>query len=762
VGALALSRQRRGEWAAAISYGLLSAWFFAPVLFQGATLFFRDITYSFFPNYLFLEGALRQGVWPLWNPCSDAGAPFAAPAAALYPPDLLLTWLLGARGVLRFGPPLHLWLAMLGAFGLGKTLRLSAWGAWAAGAFYGASGFVLSGVNLLPLVQASAWAPFVVAAGLRLAERPSLRRTACLAALLALAISSLCGEIVLQAMLLSVALLPRWPKGRVAAAALVAAALALLALAPVLLPLWQDLRDSERRRGFEASVALADAASAGVLLEAALPGFFGDVHTMTAHGYWGQPFFPGGFPYLLSLYLGPTLLLLAIRSHAWRLLAIAVLGLLLSLGAHGPFALPLALWAQLFRAPVKFLFLTTLALCLAAGAGFEPSPERKRATLFVLAPGLCLLTAAALAGSHPELLLAALRRLLSGIDSGRALDVIARLWPRALLVTGSVALAAGLALLGPARLRPLAALLALLDLGIVNVAINQAAPASFFELRPETQKLVDKVKTPGPWRSFSVSVESARLHWNAALVARNSDRSLYSLDRQSLMPRTHVIDGLESALDEDRTGFAPLRSTLAPSLREPAAFRAIVPRLRQANVRYVFSFAALAEDLAVPLGEASLPEVAEPLRLYELRGALPRAFFVPEVRRLGLGPGADVFLDEAHLAAINAGGARVEYRAQGPHSVELRAESGPGWIIVLDGFDQRWRVEGGAPGLGPVLRAGERYRAVSTPGGAQVFRLSFREPYLGWAFVLSLLALSGIALGSLAPESPLTPPEATR
>ena len=163
---------------------------------------------------MFLESALRQGVWPLWNPGSDGGVPFAAPSAALYPPDLLLTWLLGARGVLRFGPPLHVFLAMLGAFSLGKTLRLSSWGAWAAGALYGASGFVLSGVNLLPLVQASAWAPFLVAAGLRVAERPSARRTACLAVLLALATSTLCGEIVLQATFLTLVLLPRWPTRR--------------------------------------------------------------------------------------------------------------------------------------------------------------------------------------------------------------------------------------------------------------------------------------------------------------------------------------------------------------------------------------------------------------------------------------------------------------------------------------------------------------------------------------------------------------------
>jgi len=754
-----LSRTRRDAWAAALSYALLSAWFFGPVLFGGATLFFRDITYSFFPNYVFLEDALRQGVWPLWNPGSDGGAPFAAPSAALYPPDLFLTWLVGARGVLRFGPPLHVFLAMLGGFFLGKTLRLSSWGAWTAGASFGASGVVLSGVNLLPLVQASAWAPFLVAAGLRVAERPSARRTACLALMLAFSVSTLSGEVVLQATLLTLTLLPSWPRRRALVAGLVAAMLAMLALAPVLLPLWGDLRDSERSRGFERGAALSDAASPGVLLEAALPAFFGDVHAMTTRGYWGQPFFPGGFPYLLSLYLGPALLLLAARSRAWRLLAVAALGLFLSLGSHGPLAGPLALWAAVFRAPVKFLFLTTLGLCLAAGAGLERSCNGRRATLFVLAPGLSLLTLAAVARLDPEAVLGGLRGLLPGVDAARALEVIARLWPRALMVTGSIGLAAGLALLGPVRLRPLAAALAVLDLAIVNVAINPVAPASYFELRPETRQLLERMTAPRPWRSFTVSVENARLHWNPGLLARNSDRALYFLDRQSLTSRTHVIDGLESAFDEDRTGFAPLGSTLPPRLREASALPMIAKQLRQANVRYVFSFAPLREDLARLLGEAALPEVGEPLRLYELRAALPRAFFVPEVTRRGSG---EVLLDEAQLDEINTGGAQVEYRALDPHSVELRTQSGPGWIVVLDGFDPRWRVEGGGPGLGGLVRANRRYRAVSTPGGAQVFRLRFHQPHLALAAIASLLALAGMALASLRPESPLTLREAAR
>jgi len=55
-------------------------------------------------------------------------------------------------------------------------------------------------------------------------------------------------------------------------------------------------------------------------------------------GYWGQPFFPEGFPYLLSLYLGPCVLLLAAlagrHARAMRLWALVAVGLLMSGSVH--------------------------------------------------------------------------------------------------------------------------------------------------------------------------------------------------------------------------------------------------------------------------------------------------------------------------------------------------------------------------------------------------------------------------------------------
>ena len=75
------------------------AWTFAGPLFFGLVPYFRDIAYYYYPNEVFLERSFREGVWPLWNTTSDAGAPFLTTDVA----ELVLvraSSALGALGVL--------------------------------------------------------------------------------------------------------------------------------------------------------------------------------------------------------------------------------------------------------------------------------------------------------------------------------------------------------------------------------------------------------------------------------------------------------------------------------------------------------------------------------------------------------------------------------------------------------------------------------------------------------------------------------------
>jgi hypothetical protein len=160
------------------------------------------------------------------------------------------------------------------------------------------------------------------------------------------------------------------------------------------------------------------------------------------------------------------------------------------------------------------------------------------------------------------------------------------------------------------------------------------------------------------------------------------------------VPRSQVLDGLEAALDEDRAGWAPEGSTLEPGERTPAFFARYHSRLRLAAVRYVLSFRPLPEELVSARGEAVLPEVLEPLRLYELRDPLPRAFTVARF---------EVERDPQNVTG------RLEALGRDPRDVVLLSEDPPPALAPLaaaDAFVQRGqrRARGRARAAGPRRR----------------------------------------------------------
>src|SRR5262245_45954841 len=106
---------------------------FAPLLFGGRMLFHRDVSTVYYPDYVFLARSLAQGVWPLWHPAADAGAPFFMP----YPVTVLLVGGFGAKAALALGPALHVLLAMSGTTLLARARGCGAWGAWTSGAVLG-------------------------------------------------------------------------------------------------------------------------------------------------------------------------------------------------------------------------------------------------------------------------------------------------------------------------------------------------------------------------------------------------------------------------------------------------------------------------------------------------------------------------------------------------------------------------------------------------------------------------------------------------
>lgn len=726
----------RFAWpAVALAHAAAVLWFFGGALSGGRLLYYRDLSHYYAPEYAFAAASLGRGVWPLWNPLTNAGAP----CLFAYPVDLLLLLVGGPRAPLGPGAALHLLVALLGASVLGRRLGLGPVGAWAAGATYGLGGFLLSTVNLPPLFQAAAWAPWVLAALLSVVREPTGRRVAALAVLAALQVTTLGVEIVLQTALIGLALvagsglLRRRQLGALLAAGAVAAALAM----PALLGARALVAGSARERGIPIGEVLAFSLHPVVLAETALPRLLGNPQGFTDATFWGRAYFPAGHPYLLSLYLGVAVLLLAARARVWRTLwALALMGVLLALGSHGPLGLLPAELRLPLRGPQKLFFLTHLSIALLAGFGLERAlADRPRGWLRIglLAPGAVLMALAIASWLDPRAVRAAAGALAPPLLDPRGLAAARDLWPHAWMAAGAMALGAGLSLARGGRWALAAGVIAAVDLATVNAGVNPLAPASFYELRPDVARMVRSTEEAGPYRFFSYGVAyTPGLLFEPVMSRAASDVWLFYLDRQALLPRTPALDGLESAFGVDRTGFAAVGSTLAVREAVPARFAAYVRRLEAGNVRWVLSFEALPPGLASRRAEVKLPEIVSPLRLYELEGALPRAFWT-----------ADGTLVPRPRATAEAA---ITYEPEDAHTVRIGARTPPGFVVVLDSYHPDWTAEDES---GPVrvLVAGSRYRALPTPGGDRRFTLRYRPRWRDSALALAAIgAVSALAL----------------
>jgi hypothetical protein len=377
--------------------------------------------------------------------------------------------------------------------------------------------------------------------------------------------------------------------------------------------------------------------------------------------------------------------------------------------------------------PLKFLLCADLALCLLAAQGFARAAAgavRLSATAFV-APVL-LIAACPVLLLAPDLPARLLGGLVPELLDPRARFVIATAWPAAFGTAGALLLGVVLALRS-ARWAPLAGVLVGLDLLLANGQVNRFAPASFFELRPAIAGLLEPARSESAGRIFSYGVVGTPgLRFSPEMARRNSDVWLYYLERQTLLPRTQVLDGLDGAFDEDRVGWAPVGSTLAAGERVPAAFRRHHGRLRQAAVRWILSFRSLPEDLALLRGEARLPEVLETVKLYELREPWPRAFWTPRVE-----------------TPIVPGEGIVSWQRLDPHTVLLRVRAPAGYVVVSEGFHPAWSAVDAGGRARPIVRGGDRYWAIPTRGGDEILTAHFVPPWRP-------LALAACGLGAVA------------
>ena len=698
---------------------------------SGASLYFRDLSVHFFPLRRMALEALRHGELVLWNPYVHEGVPLPLPALG-YPLDLLAI-LAPNEAFLSLLLALHVPLGALFFVLLARGLGLRLEAACGGALVYALGGFYLSTVNLFVYVEAAAWAPLVVLGCVRLLAGGGRRALAGTALAVAVALSTTGVEIVAQAIAAGILLGLRQERPlRAAGAQLAALVLGAAIAAPVLALVASQLEGSARGRGFPTEVVLAHSVHPFALVQTVVGSLFGNPANI-ANEWWGQNFFPRGFPYVLSLYLGASVLALAFtgmaarRAPAGRLIALLAIGLVLALGRWGGLT-PLveaAAALRVLRFPVKAFFAVHLALALLAALGLQALADgHKRRTLALAAFALgALLVAAPLL---PSLLPAPLGSFAAAFfppdfapEARRALlDRV--LWDAATggavaLVVALVALLASHGQLSGPRPAWLVVTLVAGDLLRTGAGLNPMVSSAFYAPSAE---LADELPRLREGRVYTCPFETSPAY-HASRVARGRDHELWSFGvmLETLSPAFNVPLRVPTALSPDLTMLVPTERILAPEDGACTSLAPLLPRLREAGISTLLSLDPLDHPDLTPLFVLA-PVRVQPaaVHAYALRDPLPRVALA--------GPG--------RIRELRAGANRLGLvtEAEGEATLVVRDAWAPGWSARVD--------------KAPVAMPRGRHRRLAVPAGSHRVVMAYAPRFLGPALAASALALAAV------------------
>ena len=658
-----------------------------------------DFVNYYLPNAEYAGSRLAAGELPLWNPHQSAGTPFLATlqVGALYPPNLLHA-VLPAQTAFFVLATLHVALAALLAGALARALGAGGWGAAVAGLAYASSIHVVTTIWTPPTHYAAAWAPGVLLAVDRVIARPTPRRAAGLALVVAmsllsgwpytLAMSALAASLYAAAVVAAQALRTQRVPLRTVAALVLAAAAGLMLAAPQMLPTAELVQRSCR--------------ALGSLVEAQAI-FVGKPHHPAA-------FFAGlmrsgyndGVPGAMSLLL--AVLALALpgpgRGRTAVLLGVGGLALLASFPMHAPVYGWLRELPVLgdFRFPYKYRLLSTLALATAAGVG---TTHLQRVL-----------------GRWPRAAFGAGAAVLALCAVTAALPVFQRVLPFARSVPERPSLAQELAAAGAPgrgrgldrvywtgradRLRDWRDTYALHDLEPLSLA-RFGETLTFFETgRGRTVATLESDRAQRP-RGDSVAAP----FYGLLVLPKEGDRAAI-LD---LFSARTIVSEFDYAWLGDRY------RRLSPPGASPAVFDNphALPRAYRA-----------ARGLPEP------PDLQRGLRMLVAEAFDPRRFVLLDR------PPPEVSATPGVLPPLPSGDVEIAWFA--PERVVLRTRGERGAVVVLtDAYFPGWEATvDGAPA--PLLRANLNFRAVAVSAGEHEIEMRYRPAAFRWGLALALVA----------------------
>lgn len=746
----------RRPWFVPLCIAVIVLAFFAHTLIPpaGEALPGDDFVQQFYPWFHFVVQSVHDtGTLPLWNPHQFLGNSTAAnPQIGLfYPPNWLMIPF-GADHIyaaLAFVITLH---AVWAGWGMYVLMRL--WGADRTGAFVAAlllatGGFVAARVRAghYSMVTAYAWLPWVLA-GYRLA----LARRRWIWALpggMALGLGILAGYPQLiyflgMALALHAAYeilrSPTRPVFLLVARQLVILGVAGLLLSSVSWLVTADyLPKASRENQQSFSFANEQSMPANRLLLLAIPNLLGArLETDTPPGYWGEaPYFEESLAYtgllpLLALLLVPFLG----RRRVWLFAAVAVLGLLLSLGFDGVLWLALYRWAPVlrnFRGAVRALALTNLGLAA------------------LLALTITVLVRAPLA-RRQVLLRPLLTRLIPVL--------LAALWIGALVLT------AANALLEDGTNSALRAATMARQLGLAGVYMALAGFALWLwtDERPSAARwavvVTVAVAILDVWHiawplTYTTEMQLSPPWANAAVDIPTGEAAGYGRVMQ-MSPPPGIPNGATWTGHQSPQGYDPSAPAGWAMLNFDATWNPDSPINRLFGVKYVISGTELKNYGFGGTEDWELIGIRDGLLFYENPDPLPRAFVasgyevVPDEtaarQRVGSGDmstGERVLLATEPRCDVDSSGGAATITHYEPNSVTVEVEAeGSGLLVLSDQYDDDWKVTVDGEDA-DLLQADIALRAVCVPDGAHTVRFDYRP----WTVAMGgIVTLAGWAL----------------
>jgi hypothetical protein len=754
---------------------------FVQGILSGRSFYFRDLALHFFPLRRYSVEGLRAWELRFWNPYVHEGVPLTLPTIS-YPFDLLQALLPDERGFSLL-LALHVPLAALAFLALARGLGLSRPAAGGASIVYALGGFCLSTLNLYAYLLAVAWSPLVILALLR-ASKGSSRQVAGAALIVAITLSTTALEVVAQAFLFALVLAassqPRPGWSRVGTALILGGGLA----APTILLMNDLMKGSARGEGFPIDVVLSHSIYPLTFLQVVIGNLYGDLGNL-ANRWWGQNFFPLGFPYLLSLYLGlATLSAAAVgglcsRVYRGRILVLALVGIVVSLGRWGGLRLLAEAVPVLHRGryPCKAFFTVHLAVALLAALGLEALARGQRRAWLAMAGlagglGVVFVALPAVPWARPDWA----RWFLGGFfppDFAWAVRVDRlRLILQDAAVGGSVSLAVGIVavLVLMQRLAPRKGVLAAgaliaADLLRTGAGLNPMVTPAFYEPSAPVAALAPFLREGG--RLFTCNVGESPAYPRAR-AQRPEDHEIWTFAtlRDTLTPNFNLRLLVPTAYSPDLTMSVPVDRALSPQTEGCFFLPGIIDRLREAGVAHVLSLDPLEHPDLEPRAHVA-PEAIQPLEihLYAVRDPLPLRFVAhrvhsastrEEAERWARGPGfpsgGAVAVEGSPLETSRAEG-RILSIQESSEQIAMDAEADhPTMVVVRDGYAPGWTATV-AGSLVPVLRANGRYRAVAIPAGRSHVVLTYRPPSLARGLAVGLAAALAIAFLGWRPSS---------